>query len=86
MIMSPEFVIEEPCLPSILVDTTLLWGCADYWSGMLLKIDRLKYSHIRPLGEYDMARIANSMNRTSVFRINETTYSSLPFIMKLSPS
>ena len=84
MIMSPEFVFEEPCLPSVLIATTLLWGRADYWGGLLPQIDRLEYSHFRPLNEYDLARIAILMNRTSAFRLYETTYSFLPFIMKVA--
>ena len=67
MVMSPAFVFEEPCLPSIVIAPTLLWGFGDYWNGLLPDVDRLKHSHVRPLEEHDISRIAILMNRPSAF-------------------
>ena len=84
IITTPDFVFEEPCLPSIIVATTLLWSCADYWNGLLPEIDRLKHTHFRPLNEYDLAWVAVLMNRTSAFTLGGITYSLLPFMMKVA--
>ena len=84
MVTSPTFVFEEPCLPSLLLATTILTACADYWNGLLPEIDRFRFSHLRPLGEYDLAWIAILTNRTSAFRLNETAYSFTHFLMKVA--
>ena len=84
MVMSPTFVFEEPCVPSLLLATTVLTACSAYWNGLLPQIDRFKFSNLRPLNEYDLAWIAVMMNRTSAFNFYGTTYSFIPFLMKVA--
>ena len=84
MVMSTAFVFDEPCLPSLILTTTVLTACADYWNGLLPEIDRFRYPKLRPLNEYDLARIAILMNRTSAFRFYGVIYSFVPFLMKVA--
>ena len=86
MITPAELALEDPCLPSALLATTLRSGCADYWGGQQRQIERLRYSHLRPLSEYGVARISILTNRTSAFKLFETTYPIRPILTKLSPS
>ena len=82
--MSPTFVFEEPCVPSLILETAALTACADYWGGLLPEIHRFRFPNLRPLGEYDLACIAVLMNRTSAFKFYDATYSSVPFSMKIA--
>ena len=48
MITSPTFVFEGACLPSVLLATTLLTGCAEYRGGLLPQIERLRHHTYAP--------------------------------------
>ena len=79
----PEFVYPDPCLLEALLEYILLSGCDEYRGGLIPHIARLRYSLIRPLNEYDVARPAILTNRTSAFKLFGATYSFLPFLTKL---